>query len=299
MSTPCPLVSIVVLSFNRLTDLQETVEYCRHYSYPNLELIVVDNGSTDGSAEYVAGLEALFQKVLLKTNTGSAEGHSVGMRQARGKYVITIDDDAFVEDPAIFGMVELFEQYPQLAAISFNCINYSQEYQPGQVKTTARQYPFEQVNASFDFFTESSAGFRKEALAAVGYHQSEFFYGGEDTELSMRLLAHDYRILNTPNLISYHKITNTYRDGRRLTKNSIRNILWMIIQYTPREQLLKHLVRYHWYLALAVVQKKDRLYLEAWKEAMLLCLPMLRRRCPLDNQIYQRVNFPYRMAFLW
>ena len=294
-----PKVSIVILSYNRLADLRETIEYCRTYTYPELELLVVDNHSTDGSIDYINSLEERFGRIILNQNTGSAEGHSVGMRAAKGQYIITMDDDAFVEDKAIYKMVKLFENHPKLAVISFNCINFYKEYEPGIEKTSSKDYSRAEIDESYDLFTESSAGFRKDVLEQVGYHQNEYFYGGEDTELSMRILAHDHNIKITPNLISYHKITDTYRDTTMLTKNSVRNTFWMIIQYFPLETLPFHVLRYLWHLSLALVQKRKTLYLTSWLEAVFQLKTMTRRRRPLPPAIFKKIMFPYTRAFQW
>lgn len=299
MTMDWPLVSIVILSFNRRDDLQETLEVCRSYTYPNLEMIVVDNGSTDGSAEDVAGLEDRFRTILLDHNTGSAGGHATGMRAATGELVITIDDDAFVENEAIYQAVKLFRTYPKLGGISFNQLNTLREYIPGVSKTTEREVTPEQVENGFDLITESAAAFRKSVLEEVDYHQNEFFYGGEDNELSFKMIAAGYRTLIVPHLVAYHKITATSRDNRRLTRNSVRNILWMLLQFAPLKELPGHLLNYHWYLANAMVQKRQSLYLSAWWEALMLLPRMLRRRRALSVETWNRVVFPYRMAFLW
>ncbi len=294
-----PRVSVVILSYNRLADLRETVDYCRGYTYPDLEFLIVDNGSSDGSREYIESLEPVFGKILLDRNTGSARGHSEGMRAATGKYVITMDDDAFVEDTALSETVRLFEEHDSLAVISYNCINYYTEYEPGVVKTTNRAYSAQEIDECFDLFTESSAAFRKSALEEAGYHQDEYFYGGEDTELGMRILAAGHRILNAPNLVSYHKITNTHRDNTLLTYNSTRNTFWIILQYFPGIEAPKHLFRFLWYLSRACVMKRRLLYLKALVEGGLCMFTMLSRRKPLPRRVYDKILFPYRMVFLW
>ena len=298
MSTEWPLVSVVVLSFNRLDDLKETIDYCRSYTYPSLEFIVVDNGSHDGSAEYVAALEAPFRPILVPENSGSAEGHSIGMRAADGEYVITIDDDAFVEDFAIYEMVKLFERFSKLAVVSFNCLNYYQEYAAGIQKSDEYEYSEKEIDAGYFLFTESSAGFRKRVLEEIGYHQPEYFYGGEDAEMSLRILAHGYRIINTSNLIAYHKITAVSRNSRLLLYNSVRNTLWMLVQYYPRRELFRALLRYHWYLAQAIVFTRRFYYLTAWAEALLKLYPMLRRREALKESVFSRIFFPLKAVFL-
>ena len=97
MNDKVPKVSIVITSYNRLEDLKETLLRCCDIKYPNLEIIVVDNGSTDGSSKFVDELNnSDYKKIIIKPNKGSEYAQSEGMKASTGKYVITIDDDCFL-----------------------------------------------------------------------------------------------------------------------------------------------------------------------------------------------------------
>jgi GT2 family glycosyltransferase len=220
------------------------------------------------------------------------------MRAASGKYVITMDDDAFIEDYAIFEMVNIFEKFPKLAVMSFNCLNYYLEYDSENPKSFKKSFNDEELSSSYDLFTESCAGFRRSVLVDVGFHQYEYFYGWEDTELGMRILANGYNIKIMPNLIAYHKITNTYRDTTALRSNSVRNTFWMIVQYIPIEKLFFHLLRYHWYLSLAIIQEKKWFFIRSWVEALLSFGIMVKRRNALPVSIFEKLIFPYTRVFL-
>lgn len=295
-----PKVSVVVLSYNRLSDLRETVAVCEGYTYPNLERIVVDNCSVDGSGDYVRGLTEPFTPIVIgPKNLGSAQGHSVGMRAATGKYVIVMDDDAFVEDAAIYGMVRLFEAHGSLGVVSFNILNHSAEYESGKVRTYEREYSAQEIAESFNLFTESAAGFRKSVLEEVDYHQYEYFYYGEDTQLSLRILSAGHNIRITENLFAYHKISNVYRDNRMGEKNGIRNAIWMICQYFPERQVLPNLLNFLWLTAIAMVRKRQSagVYFQAWHEAFGSLHKMLKRRHPLSKELFGKVLLPYKALF--
>ena len=120
-----PLVSIVITSFNRLEELKESVlRTKRDTAYSNIEIVIVDGGSTDGSAEFIESIdeENIFP-VILGEDRGSAYSHSKGMEFARGKYVITIDDDCYLKPKSVESMVKIFEKYENLAIIGFGLIN--------------------------------------------------------------------------------------------------------------------------------------------------------------------------------
>jgi len=293
-----PLVSVVILSYNRLADLKETVAICEQYSYPNLERIVVDNCSVDGSGDYVRGLTEPFKPIVIApNNVGSAQGHSTGMRAAAGKYVIVMDDDAFVEDQAIYEMVKLFEAYESLGVVSFNILNYFAEYNPEKVRTYAKVFSAEKIANSYDLFTESAAGFRKSVLEEVNYHQYEYFYYGEDTELGLRILASGYNIRIAENMFAYHKISNVFRDNRMGEKNGIRNALWIICQYFPDKKVPQSILNFLWLSSIAIVRRRQSIYLQGWYEAFSSLHTMLKRRKPLETSLFDKILFPYKSIF--
>lgn len=91
-----PLVSVVVLNYNGLEFLQKTVQPLLDLSYPNLEIIYVDNASTDGSVEYLKRFQNL-KVVLNQKNEGGNRGRNIGILASSGDYVLLLDGDILVE----------------------------------------------------------------------------------------------------------------------------------------------------------------------------------------------------------
>ncbi len=95
-----PLVSVVVLTYNNWAFTKACLFSVRNWSdYPNLEIIVVDNASTDETPERLRELEPEDERVqiiLNDTNLGVAGGYNVGLRAARGDYVILLNNDTYV-----------------------------------------------------------------------------------------------------------------------------------------------------------------------------------------------------------
>jgi glycosyltransferase involved in cell wall biosynthesis len=92
-----PLVSIIIPTYNRCNLLQEAVESCLTQSYTNVEVVIVDDGSTDDTAQHVAGRlrTAWGGKVIYrpKPNGGASSSKNLGMRIARGEYIQFLDSD--------------------------------------------------------------------------------------------------------------------------------------------------------------------------------------------------------------
>src|SRR5262245_19696044 len=104
--TPIPgLISIVIVNWNGMSYLPECIEYSRRQEYSNKELVVVDNGSTDGSLGWLrsrgAGIDSLVE---LDHSTGFAAGVNAGILASQGEFIALLNNDAV---PAIDWLTEL------------------------------------------------------------------------------------------------------------------------------------------------------------------------------------------------
>jgi GT2 family glycosyltransferase len=126
MSENLPLVTINILSFNRRDELRHTLTKVYEQDYKNIEVIVVDNASTDGSPEMV---EKEFPNVILiklDKNIGIA-GWNKGFEIAKGEYVLVLDDDAYPEESCIIKMINLFSADKTVGAIAINVLYFYSE----------------------------------------------------------------------------------------------------------------------------------------------------------------------------
>ncbi|MBO7448571.1 glycosyltransferase [bacterium] len=98
-STVEPRFSVVVLNWNTLELLKRNLAALKAQSYSSLEVIVVDNGSTDGSAEYLNSEEFKsfgYKCVMLHDNTGFAAGMNEGLRISSGNWLMPLNVDVFL-----------------------------------------------------------------------------------------------------------------------------------------------------------------------------------------------------------
>src|SRR3990170_4629146 len=118
-----PLVSVVILTWNRKDDLLETVAELKESTYAPIEIIVVDNGSNDGTQEEINEKFSEVNFIRLEKNVGIA-GYNIGMKKARGEYVVLLDSDSFPDRKAIERMVAVFESDSQIGAVAFDVHKY-------------------------------------------------------------------------------------------------------------------------------------------------------------------------------
>ena len=117
-----PLVSINILSYNRKDELRFTLTKVFEQDYKNIEVIVVDNASADGTQQMIKSEFPNVNLIELKENIGIA-GWNYGFKVAKGEYVLVFDDDAYPEKNAVQLVVNNFQSLPNHGAIAFNVNN--------------------------------------------------------------------------------------------------------------------------------------------------------------------------------
>ncbi len=93
-----PLISIIIPVYNILDCLEKCVDSCIHQTYQNLEIILVDDGSTDGTGALCDKLKEKDERIRVfhKENGGSSSARNLGIRKAKGEYLGFVDSDDFI-----------------------------------------------------------------------------------------------------------------------------------------------------------------------------------------------------------
>lgn len=190
-------ISVVILSHNRLNDLQRNVLLWCEKEIPNLEVIVVDNGSLDGSAQFLQQLNdaGKVKAVLLDQNVGVAAGRNTGFRHARGKIIVCLDDDAYLSPTELDKVTKYFEEDKSLGVSSPSVIH---------AVTGERQNPHGDKPIEVANYHGAAHAFRAVALKEIGYLDEQCTFGGEELDSCIRLYDRGYRCLYTPEITAQH-----------------------------------------------------------------------------------------------
>ena len=230
-ATSLPLITLGVLNYNRRDDLRQTLDVLtRAVQYPRYEIIVVDNGSVDGSIDMVKAEYPTVRIHQTGRNAGvSARNYLIPI--ASGKYLFTYDDDTCPGSPAmILRIVQHLESHPEIDVLSTGY------YQPisGVMETAGWEHYRYGGDASkgFEgiFVVEGGVCFRLDALRSVGGYD-EAWLGQEGMELGLRFFQSGHGIYFCPWFMTLHFFSPSPRPkGRRAFVNS-RQTIWMIAKH--------------------------------------------------------------------
>lgn len=216
-----PLVSIVILSWNRRYDLKASLNQILKNQYSNIEIIVVDNASTDGTQEMVKKEFSQVNLVSLLNNIGIA-GYNEGFKIAKGKYITVLDDDSYPATDAIMKAVEILERDQKIVGIAFHIIH------PTDNISETKDWPEDVIT-----FVGCGAILRRDVMEKSGYYDSNFYLYCNEFDLTIRILSQDkrYSIKYFSDIIGYHRVAASNRTITRRAYYQLRNFLWIIWRY--------------------------------------------------------------------
>ena len=248
-----PLVSIIILNWNGMEHLEVCLKSALAQNYDNLEVIVVDNGSTDGSIEYIRKeFQGRVKLIVNSENVGFAKGNNIGFENSSGKYVIALNNDTEVDSNWVRSMVEVAEDNCDVGMLAskilsfFNrteidCVGhliYPDGLSRGRGRGEIDQGQYDSIDEVV-FPSGCAAFYRKEMLDEIGYFDDEFFIYVEDTDLGMRGRLAGWKCLYVPNAVIYHKYSATM-GGYTPRKAFLveRNRIWFAMKNLPFSLLL-------------------------------------------------------------
>jgi GT2 family glycosyltransferase len=245
-------VSVIVVNWNGMACLGECLESALQQSYPSKELVVVDNGSTDGSREWLRKNNlGRFLLVELPCNAGFAGGVNAGIRASRGEFAALLNNDAVADSDWLRQLVAM-SMDPAVGMVASKILFYEQRNVID--KAGHLLYP-DGLNrgrgagdvdcGQFDepaevFFPDGCAAlYRRSMLEAVGLFDEQFFAYGDDADLGLRARWQGWRCVYAPGATVYH------RHSRSLGKYSPekaflveRNRFWVAVKLFPWPLLL-------------------------------------------------------------
>jgi GT2 family glycosyltransferase len=226
-----PRISVVVITMNRRRELAQCIDSILAQDCEDLELVVVDNASTDGTSAWIKEQYPSVHLITSSKNQGVAAGRNRGIGAASAPVCVCIDDDAwFRSTSACSAIARDFADAPDLECLALRIVSDP----PAAVDTryiprVDRRAPA----ATFDcaFFVGAAFAVRSAAFHRVGGFWEPLFYAGEELDFAYRLLAAGGRIAYTSRVVVVHQ--ESARTGARWVYFNTRNRPWIAARNLP------------------------------------------------------------------
>lgn len=236
-----PLVSIVTLTHNRKDLLSDLLFALRRQTYDPVEIIVVDNASSDNTVSVVKTRFPEVKLVRSPRNIGTA-AYNLGMAEASGEYILLMDDDGRPSRDWVTQMVARFQANPQLGAaacmIRLHATGEVADDSPRFVLTDAVDggYPCAAYNGT-------GAGLRAAALRSAGYYPEDYFLSWIELYLCTRILDNGWEVRCYPDIVVEH-FKEPGGSYRPMTYNGLRNYYWYVWTFYPGLHAVTETMRY-------------------------------------------------------
>jgi glycosyltransferase involved in cell wall biosynthesis len=181
------LVSIVTPSFNQAQFLEETIESVLNQDFPNLEYIVIDGGSQDGSVEIIRKYEDRLSWWVSEPDKGQTDAINKGFHRAHGDIFAWLNSDDTLLPGAVSEAVSCLEQNPAVGLV-YGDTNFIDQHGKIIGKFPARQTDYRRLRQGYVHIPQQAAFFRGDIWRQVGPLDPSFFFA-MDYDLWVRIAA--------------------------------------------------------------------------------------------------------------
>lgn len=237
-----PLVSIVIVNYNGKAYLKECLQSLRDVEYTHIEILLVDNGSSDDSLAYVRRHFPSVKIIECKENSGFAGGNNIGMKKARGAYILMLNNDTKVNKNFIGELVNVFEHDKSIGAAQSKLLMMDDPalldsvgafqtpigflYHYGYAKKNTSTY-----EKSITLYSAKGACMmvRRDVLERIlidgDVFDKNYFAYFEETDLCHRIWLAGYKVVFVPTSIVLHKMgaTSQQMDNAFVQFHSFKN----------------------------------------------------------------------------
>ena len=239
-----PLVSIIIDNWNGKHFLSRCLDSIFVQKYPNFEVILIDDASSDGSVEFIKKNYSKVKLIKNKKHVGFAIANNQGIRKSRGKYVLLLNNDTKVTKNFLFPLVGDLEKDKTIGAVQSKIKVLDNPEFLDDVATYLTPFGFlyhfgffekdtDKFNNQFFTFSPKGACFfiRKKVLKEVGLFDDRFYCYFEESDLAWRIWLAGYKIIYEPKSVIYHVVAGTMKKQTSANRDyyAVRNRLNSIL----------------------------------------------------------------------
>jgi len=278
-------ITVIIPNYNGKHYLKTCLESVRMQNHLQ-EVILVDNGSNDGSADFIKNNYPEFTLIENEINLGFAAAVNQGIKTSRTDYLLVLNTDVELEHNCTSNLLECMEKEQKIFAVSSRMVQYhhrdlmddaGDEYTLlGWTRRVGYGKPLRKYDNPREVFSAcaGAALYRKSILKEIGLFDEKFFAYLEDVDLSYRARIHGYQCVYCPGAVVYHvgSATSGGRYNQFKIPLSARNNVYLPYKNMPWPQLLLNLIflvvgffmKYLFFLR----QGYGKLYLQGLKEGL-------------------------------
>jgi GT2 family glycosyltransferase len=229
-----PSISVVVLSFNRKDALRHTLTQVFSQQWARTsQVIVVDNASSDASAEMVQAEFSQVKLIALRTNV-LIEGFNIGAREATSELLLILDDDSWPQVGAVEAACEYMRKHPSTVGVMLH---------RKHPKTQHYEWPFEALTLAGvqTQWPDMGCGnfYRTRAWQAVGGYEQKYELYRNDTDIALKLLASGGDVVFCKDWLVWHDSKIASRKSDKWLWLSTRNWVWMAKRHAKGTLLVR------------------------------------------------------------
>jgi GT2 family glycosyltransferase len=311
-------ISVIIVNYNGKSLLGACLESVYGQSLNNIEVILVDNASNDGSVEYVSAAFPATKIVSLQSNCGFAGANAEGLKYTGGNYIMLLNNDAEVDRDCLRNLYSAMEEAPEVGICATKMLISGRDVidSAGDGFSTLLLKGFKrgegedpQIYERREHVFGACAGaalYRRKMLEDVGFFDQDFFLIQEDTDLNFRAQLAGWKVLYVPSAIAYHKVRSTIGSMSDIAVYySLRNSEFVRIKNIPSGifvgcfpfYIIGMLLEF---LYFAIKHKRFFVYLKAKRDAIRFFPKMWRkRRTIMDNKRVQNRYIYGLMSPFW
>lgn len=236
-------ISVIIVNWNGERFLKPCLDSVLGQSYDGLEVIVVDNGSTDGSVDLIQ--KNYTQVIIIENgeNLGFAEANNIGIEKSSCDYILALNNDTVLDEDFFESLIKSIEKSdgktamwaPKILSINdketIDSVGGLLVSRCGIAKGRGRnEKDIGQFDKADAFIPSGCAAlYKKSMLDKIGLFDKDFFAYCEDTDLGLRAVRAGYKTINVPGAVVYHHYSGT--TGKYSLKKAFlieRNHLWVV-----------------------------------------------------------------------
>jgi len=227
-----PLISVIVPGYNEEVTIAGCIQSLSSLDYPNYEVIIVDDGSTDKTLEIARSLETEKIRVVHQQNRGKATALNTGIQLSKGEIVVTVDADTTIQRDALTKVANRFARNPRLGAVAGNI---KVEQGPGLLNALqSTEYTVginlirkaESMLRSVMIVPGPIAAMRREAIQSVGLFSDDTF--AEDFDATMKLSKAGYGVEYEENALAYTDVPKNVEDLMKQRRRWYRGMIQVL-----------------------------------------------------------------------